>query len=99
MSLFSGEHDEMIARRGERLALEAAVDRLYLEAGESQHEIQLTLSDDADGEVVGLAQERQRVVHALQAHERVEGADGEAVALPWIQTARVSDDPPDAPAF
>ena len=38
-SLFSREHDEVIARRGEWFALEAAVDCLYLEARELQHEI------------------------------------------------------------
>src|SRR5215211_1480299 len=51
--LFPREHDEMIARRGERLALEAAVDRLYLEARERQHESQLIPVGDPDGEVVG----------------------------------------------
>ena len=46
--------------------------------------------------VVGVAQESQRVVHVLQAKERVEGAEGEAVALPWIDPAHVALDPPDA---
>src|ERR687898_1949913 len=51
--LFSREQDEMIARRGKRLALEASVARLYLEARKLQHQLQFTASDDADGEVVG----------------------------------------------
>src|SRR5918993_1477499 len=60
----------MIARRGKRLALKAAVDRLYLEAHELQHQPQLTASDDADSEVVGSP--------ALQgAREAVEPAVGQ----------------------
>src|SRR5215218_5223504 len=69
--LFSCEHDEVVAHRGERLALEAAVDRLYLEARELQHQLQLTASDDADGKVVGspaLQRARGAVSFIEQAH-------------------------------
>src|SRR5215211_7747236 len=69
--LFSCEHDEVVAHRGERLTLEAAVDRLYLEARELQHQLQLTASDDADGEVVGspaLQRARGAVSFIEQAH-------------------------------
>ena len=48
---------------------------------------------------MGVAQECQGVVHAPQAKERVEGADGETVASPWIHTAHVSNDPFDALAL
>ena len=48
---------------------------------------------------VGVAQESQRVVHARQAKERVEGADSEAVASPWVHTAHVAHDPPDSLAL
>src|SRR5215213_6491952 len=168
----------MIARRGKRLALEAAVDRLYLEARELQYQLQFTASDDTNGEVVGppalqrtrgavsfveqvhlhelcgrvvvgdgeavepavgqfageimtqprsarwlsqllrrecgnldaeqaiwnqvfarISQECQRVIHAFQTQERVEGADGQPVAPPWIRAAHVSYEPLDAPAF
>src|SRR5215208_7339017 len=69
--LFSCEHDEVVAHRGEQLALEAAVDRLYLEARELQHQLQLTASYDADGKVVGspaLQRARGAVSFIEQAH-------------------------------
>src|SRR5215203_1339021 len=76
----------MIARRGEWLALEAAVDCLYLETSESHHEIQLTESHNADGEVMGPAVlERARSVvpfieqpHVHELCGRIITGDGKA---------------------
>src|SRR5829696_6727700 len=50
--LFPREHDEMIARRSERFALEATVDSLHFEACELQHELQLVAVGDPDRQVV-----------------------------------------------
>src|SRR5215210_3975899 len=46
-----------------------------------------------------VAQERQRVVQALQAQERVEGADGQCVTAFRIYDPHVSRDPFDGLAF
>jgi len=46
-----------------------------------------------------VAQEGQRVVHAQEAQERVEGADGEAVAPSERHVAHIAPDPLDVIAL
>ena len=48
----AGQRDEVIALGGERLSIEPAVDSLNLEPREPEHQLQLSTSEDTNGELV-----------------------------------------------